>query len=139
VRLKIRAPPGRLVFLEDYDMNVARYLVQGVDVWMNNPRRPNEASGTSGMKAALNGVLNFSILDGWWHEAYNGRNGWSMGTHEDFEDSNEQDEAMLAACTKRSKKRSSRCTTTAVQRINFRGSGLVASRIRSARWARSSA
>ena len=59
---------GRLAFLEDYDMNVARYLVQGVDVWMNTPRRPNEASGTSGMKAALNGVLNFSVLDGWWRE-----------------------------------------------------------------------
>ncbi len=70
---------GRLVFLEDYDMNLARYLVQGVDVWMNNPRRPNEASGTSGMKAALNGVLNFSVLDGWWREAYNGHNGWSIG------------------------------------------------------------
>ena len=64
---------GRLVFLEDYDMNLARYLVQGVDVWMNTPRRPNEASGTSGMKAALNGVLNFSILDGWWREGYNGQ------------------------------------------------------------------
>ena len=59
---------GRLVFLEDYDMNLARYLVQGVDVWLNTPRRPNEASGTSGMKAALNGVLNFSVLDGWWRE-----------------------------------------------------------------------
>ena len=70
---------GRLVFLEDYDMNLARYLVQGVDVWMNTPRRPLEASGTSGMKAALNGGLNFSILDGWWREAYNGQNGWAIG------------------------------------------------------------
>ena len=70
---------GRLVFLEDYDMNLARYLVQGVDVWMNNPRRPNEASGTSGMKASLNGVINFSVLDGWWREAYNGSNGWAIG------------------------------------------------------------
>jgi starch phosphorylase len=70
---------GRLVFLEDYDMNLARYLVQGVDVWMNTPRRPNEASGTSGMKAALNGVLNFSVLDGWWREAFNGSNGWAIG------------------------------------------------------------
>jgi len=70
---------GRLVFLEDYDMNIARYLVQGVDVWMNTPRRPREASGTSGMKAALNGVLNFSVLDGWWREGYNGRNGWAIG------------------------------------------------------------
>ncbi|HSO27210.1 MAG TPA: alpha-glucan family phosphorylase, partial [Anaerolineales bacterium] len=70
---------GRLVFLEDYDMNLARYLVQGVDVWLNTPRRPNEASGTSGEKAALNGVLNFSVLDGWWREGYNGQNGWAIG------------------------------------------------------------
>jgi len=70
---------GRLVFLEDYDMNIARYLVQGVDVWLNTPRRPMEASGTSGMKAAMNGGLNFSVLDGWWREAYNGKNGWAIG------------------------------------------------------------
>jgi glycogen phosphorylase len=70
---------GRIVFLEDYDMNLARYLVQGVDVWMNTPRRPNEASGTSGMKAAANGALNFSVLDGWWREAFNGDNGWAIG------------------------------------------------------------
>jgi glycogen phosphorylase len=76
---------GRLVFLEDYDMNLARYLVQGVDVWMNNPRRPNEASGTSGMKAALNGALNFSVLDGWWREAYNGANGWAIGPDADLD------------------------------------------------------
>ncbi|HEX7620515.1 MAG TPA: alpha-glucan family phosphorylase [Anaerolineales bacterium] len=75
---------GRLVFLEDYDMNLARYLVQGVDVWMNTPRRPNEASGTSGMKAALNGALNFSVLDGWWREAYNGSNGWAIGEDADL-------------------------------------------------------
>jgi starch phosphorylase len=83
---------GRLVFLEDYDMNLARYLVQGVDVWMNNPRRPNEASGTSGMKAAMNGVLNFSVLDGWWREAYNGSNGWAIGEDAGL-DSQVQDEA----------------------------------------------
>jgi glycogen phosphorylase len=70
---------GRIVFLEDYDMNIARYLVQGVDIWMNTPRRPNEASGTSGMKAAVNGALNFSVLDGWWREAFNGDNGWAIG------------------------------------------------------------
>ena len=84
---------GRLVFLEDYDMNVARYLVQGVDVWMNTPRRPNEACGTSGMKAALNGVLNFSVLDGWWREGYNGHNGWAIGEEREYADSNEQDDA----------------------------------------------
>ena len=69
----------RIVFVEDYDMNVARQLVQGVDVWLNNPRRPQEASGTSGQKAVLNGTLNFSILDGWWAEAYDGTNGFAIG------------------------------------------------------------
>lgn len=83
---------GRLVFLEDYDMNMARYLVQGVDVWLNNPRRPNEASGTSGMKAALNGGLNFSVMDGWWREGFNGLNGWSIGEDTDAVDPNQQDE-----------------------------------------------
>lgn len=70
---------GRVVFLEDYDIELARYLVQGVDVWLNTPRLLQEASGTSGQKAALNGVLNFSVLDGWWREGYNGRNGWAIG------------------------------------------------------------
>ena len=71
---------GKVVFVEDYDMNVARQLVQGVDVWLNNPRRPQEASGTSGEKALLNGALNFSILDGWWAEGYDGTNGFAIGT-----------------------------------------------------------
>lgn len=84
---------GRLVFLEDYDMNLARYLLQGVDVWLNTPRRPNEASGTSGQKAAMNGALNFSILDGWWPEAYNGLNGWAIGEGEEYEDPEAQDAA----------------------------------------------
>ena len=84
---------GRLVFLEDYDMNLARYLIQGVDVWLNTPRRPNEASGTSGQKAALNGVLNFSILDGWWREGYNGKNGWAIGQDTMYDDPEMQDEA----------------------------------------------
>lgn len=70
---------GRVAFLQDYDLHMARYLVHGVDVWLNNPRRLNEACGTSGMKAALNGVLNFSVRDGWWDEAYNGSNGWAIG------------------------------------------------------------
>jgi len=82
---------GRLVFLEDYDMHLARYLVQGVDVWLNTPRRPNEASGTSGQKAAINGVLNFSILDGWWREGYNGQNGWAIGKDIDYTDTQLQD------------------------------------------------
>jgi starch phosphorylase len=84
---------GRLVFIEDYDMNLARYLVQGVDVWLNTPRRPNEASGTSGQKAALNGVLNFSVLDGWWREGYNGMNGWAIGDDTDYGDPKLQDES----------------------------------------------
>ncbi len=84
---------GRLVFLEDYDMNLARYLIQGVDVWLNTPRRPNEASGTSGQKAALNGVLNFSILDGWWREGYNGKNGWAIGQDSMYDNPEMQDEA----------------------------------------------
>jgi starch phosphorylase len=70
----------RFVFVEDYDINVGRYLVQGVDVWLNNPRRPLEASGTSGQKVVLNGGLNLSVLDGWWAEAYDGRNGFAIGT-----------------------------------------------------------
>ena len=82
---------GRIVFIEDYDMNLARYLVQGVVVWMNTPRRPFEASGTSGMKAALNGALNFSVLDGWWREAYNGHNGWAIGEDKEVESLNVQD------------------------------------------------
>jgi starch phosphorylase len=73
---------GHLVFLEDYDMNVARHMVAGADVWLNTPRRPLEASGTSGQKAGLNGTPNFSILDGWWAEGYNGKNGWAIGDPE---------------------------------------------------------
>ena len=82
----------RIVFIEDYDMNVARYLVQGVDVWLNNPRRPLEASGTSGMKAAANGGLNLSILDGWWCEGYDGDNGLAIGAGEEYTDLTYQDD-----------------------------------------------
>jgi starch phosphorylase len=70
---------GRVAFVEDYGEQMAQYLVHGVDVWLNNPIPPLEASGTSGMKAGINGVLNCSILDGWWIEGYNGRNGWAFG------------------------------------------------------------
>lgn len=89
---------GRVVFVEDYDMNVARHMIQGVDVWMNNPRRPLEASGTSGMKVVLNGGLNCSILDGWWGEAYNGKNGFAIGNgtqHTDAEITDRRDAEML--------------------------------------------
>ncbi len=84
---------GKIVMLENYDLNVARHLVQGVDVWLNNPRRPLEASGTSGMKASLNGALNFSILDGWWREAYDGGNGYAIGDEREFESLDTQDDA----------------------------------------------
>lgn len=69
---------GRIAFGEDYDMSLARELVRGVDIWLNTPRRLQEACGTSGMKASLNGVINLSVLDGWWYEAYNGSNGWAI-------------------------------------------------------------
>ena len=84
---------GRVVFLEDYEMTLARRLVQGVDVWLNTPRRPFEASGTSGMKAALNGVLNCSILDGWWAEAYSPACGFAIGGPEVESADAQQDEA----------------------------------------------
>ena len=80
------------MFLEDYDMNVARYLVQGVDVWLNTPLRPMEASGTSGMKAAANGGLNLSVLDGWWAEGYEPDVGWAIGSGETYDDLDYQDE-----------------------------------------------
>jgi len=86
---------GRFVFIEDYDINVTRHLIQGVDVWLNNPRRPLEASGTSGQKAVLNGGLNCSILDGWWAEAYNGVNGFAIGngTHHVSDEVNDRRDA----------------------------------------------
>ena len=82
----------RIVFIENYDMNVARYMVEGCDIWLNNPRRPLEASGTSGMKVIANGGLNFSILDGWWDEAYTHDVGWRIGNGEEYDDLDYQDE-----------------------------------------------
>ncbi len=82
---------NHIIFLEDYDINVARYMVQGADVWLNNPRRPQEASGTSGMKAALNGALHASILDGWWDEAYRDDRGFKIGNGEEFSNVEAQD------------------------------------------------
>jgi len=83
---------NRIVFVENYDINVAKYLTSGGDVWLNTPRRPMEASGTSGMKAAMNGVLNCSILDGWWDEAYNAEVGWAIGHGEEYKDERLQDD-----------------------------------------------
>ncbi len=82
---------GKVVFLENYDINVARHMISGVDIWLNNPRRPMEASGTSGMKIVIHGGLNLSIQDGWWREGYNGSNGWSIGDDANLEDQEQQD------------------------------------------------
>jgi glycogen phosphorylase len=84
---------GKIIFLENYDIDMARYLVSGTDVWLNNPIRPYEASGTSGQKAALNGQPNCSILDGWWAEGYNGKNGWAIGEEREYRDQDVQAEA----------------------------------------------
>jgi starch phosphorylase len=84
---------GRIAFVEDYDIHMARYLVQGVDVWLNNPRRLTEACGTSGMKASLNGVPHLSVRDGWWYEGYNGGNGWAIGDGPGPRNAEEEDRA----------------------------------------------
>lgn len=87
------ATGGRIAFIQDYDLQVARYLVQGVDVWLNTPRRPYEASGTSGQKAAANGIPSLSVLDGWWAEGYNGANGWAINSGRQYDDPAAQDAA----------------------------------------------
>ena len=84
---------GKIFILENYNIQIARYLVSGVDVWLNNPRRPMEASGTSGQKASVNGVVNFSISDGWWAEGYNTKNGWLIGNNEQYPSYEAQDNA----------------------------------------------
>ncbi len=84
---------GKIFILENYNIGISRYLISGVDVWLNNPRRPLEASGTSGEKASVNGVVNFSVLDGWWCEGYTGTNGWTIGTNARYESYEEQDKA----------------------------------------------
>ena len=83
---------GKIVFVPNYDITLAKYLVQGVDVWMNNPTRPLEASGTSGEKAAMNGVMHFSVLDGWWVEGYKPGCGWALPMERTYDDQNYQDE-----------------------------------------------
>jgi starch phosphorylase len=84
---------GRIAFVEDYDIRMAHYIVPGVDVWLNTPRQLQEASGTSGMKAAVNGVPHLSVLDGWWYEGYNGVNGWAIGDDISLASPEEQDSA----------------------------------------------
>ena len=88
---------GKIFILENYNIGIARYLVSGVDVWLNNPRRPMEASGTSGQKASVNGVINFSVLDGWWAEGYNSKNGWTIGTNDEYDTYEIQDNADSAS------------------------------------------
>lgn len=83
---------GKIFLVENYDMRLARYLISGVDIWLNNPRRPLEASGTSGQKVSLNGGINFSVLDGWWAEAYNNYNGWAIGYETHYNDPSYQDD-----------------------------------------------
>ena len=83
---------GKIFLLENYNIEMSRYLVSGVDVWLNNPRRPLEASGTSGQKASVNGAINFSVLDGWWAEGYNSKNGWTIGINADYDSYEAQDE-----------------------------------------------
>ena len=84
---------GKIFLLENYNIAMSRYLISGVDVWLNNPRRPMEASGTSGQKASVNGVINFSVLDGWWAEGYDQTNGWTIGTNAEYESYEAQDQA----------------------------------------------
>ena len=84
---------GKIFLLENYNIAMSRYLISGVDVWLNNPRRPMEASGTSGQKASVNGVINFSVLDGWWAEGYNQYNGWTIGTNAEYDSYEIQDKA----------------------------------------------
>jgi starch phosphorylase len=90
-RSRLARLAGRVHVLEDYDIRIARYLVQGADVWLNTPRRPLEASGTSGMKAAMNGAVNASVLDGWWDEGFVGDNGWAIGGRTSAADEGAQD------------------------------------------------
>ncbi len=114
---------GRVAFIEDYDINVCRHLVQGVDVWLNNPRRPLEASGTSGQKVVLNGGLNLSVLDGWWAEAYDGRNGFAIGkgtSHVSDEINDRRDGR--GPVPRAGRARSFRCSTTATSTA-CRGTG----------------
>ena len=127
---------GRIAFVDDYDLHVAHFLVQGCDVWLNNPRKPLEASGTSGMKACMNGVPQLSIGDGWWAEGYTGRNGWLIEGHAPADDEDATDAGRRRSALPPARAaRSCRPSTTATSRAS-RGGGCAWSRRRSARWRR---
>lgn len=100
------------MFLANYDMDIARRMVQGVDVWLNTPTRPQEASGTSGMKAAMNGVMQFSVLDGWWVEGYRKGAGWALPMKRTYEDPRYQTNSMRRFSTGPSRRKSFRSITT---------------------------
>ena len=103
---------GRVAILEEYDMEIGRMLTSGCDIWLNNPRRPHEASGTSGMKPPLHGGLNFSILDGWWPEDFDGRNGWVIGDESEFTRRRSRTTTTWTPCTRHWRTRSSPCSTS---------------------------
>ena len=122
---------GRVAFVEDYDLHVAHFLVQGCDVWLNNPRKPLEASGTSGMKACMNGVPQLSIGDGWWAEGYNGHNGWLIDGRAAANDEAPPTRPMPSRCTGCSRPRWSRRSTIATPRGSPSGGARVKHAIRS--------
>ena len=113
--MRDRSIGDKFVFVEDYDINVGRHFVQGVDVWLNNPRRPLEASGTSGQKVVLNGGLNLSVLDGWWAEAYDGMNGFAIGTGRTHSNADVHDANSLLAFAQQS------LDSDSVARLDFSG------------------
>ena len=123
---------GRVAFVDDYDLHVAHFLVQGCDVWLNNPRKPLEASGTSGMKAAINGVPHLSIGDGWWAEGFNGANGWVIDGQASSDDRKRSTQPTRTPCTACSRKKSCLPSTIATARASRRaGCAIVKESIRS--------
>ncbi len=107
---------GKIIFLENYDMQLARRLVSGVDIWLNTPTRPLEASGTSGEKALMNGVVNFSVLDGWWLEGYREGAGWALTEKRTYQNQNTKTSWMPLPFTASSNRKSCRCTMHATRR-----------------------
>ena len=129
---------GRVAFVDDYDLHVAHFLVQGCDVWLNNPRKPLEASGTSGMKAAINGVPHLSIGDGWWAEGYNGTNGWLIDGGAPRDNHDAVDAADAAALYRLLEERGRAGVLRSRSPRACRAAGSRSSRKRSAPWRRGS-